>query len=107
MGKSLNEYKILKQGFFVVSLLSAIIFGEDIRGLSRGNNTIAERVTKVEVENSAHASFTDQLEKNSTLLSEVQKIQAQVITQVENLTTVVNAMQQREYARLSKNDDGG
>ena len=108
MGKSFNEFTTLKQGIVVGLFLAATIFGGDIRNVVSGSTSVSnlpERVTKVEMENTAHATFSEQMTKNAALLSEVQRIQGKVITQVENLSTVVSAMAEREYARLSKQGD--
>ncbi len=107
MGKSFNEFTTLKQGIVVGLFLAATIFGSDIRGVvSSSTGNLLERVTKVETENEEHSAFSEQMAKNAALLSEVQKIQATVVTQVANISTVVDAMVAREYARLSKHSAG-
>jgi len=102
MGKSFNEYTLLKQGIVIGLFLAATIFGDDIRGGFSNTDNISERITKVEMENGIHANFSEQIASNAAILSEIQKIQAKVVTQVENLSAVVNAMLDREYDRLSK-----
>ncbi len=107
MGKSFNEFTTLKQGIVVGLFLAATIFSGDIRGVvsGAGIGNLLERVTKVEVENEEHEAYSEHMLKSAALLSEVQKIQATVVTQVENLSAVVDAMIEREYDRLSKYSD--
>jgi adenosyl cobinamide kinase/adenosyl cobinamide phosphate guanylyltransferase len=106
MGKSLNEYTLLKQGIVVGLFLAITLFGKDIRGtFSQNDDDLSERVARVEMQNESHAVTAEQLQESVALVYEVQKIQASVVVQVENLTTIVNAMQDREYARLSNGDN--
>ena len=108
MGKSFNEYTTLKQGIVVGLFIFVSIFGGDIRSVAGGSDEvegIRDRLTKVEVENEAHPIFTEQIDASTDLIHEVQRLQGKIATQVENLTTIVNAMQAREYERLGSGNN--
>ena len=95
-----RDLTLLKQGMIVGIFLVATVLSPDIRGVWGGAAAVSDRVLRLEVQNEDHGRMQQQIDGQIDVIGGLQKAQAQMITQIETLSHMVNAMQEREYERL-------
>lgn len=102
MSKDLRKWDLtlLKQGMIVVVFLVATVLSPDIRGAFGDSTAVSDRVLRLEVQNEDHGRMQQQINGQMNVIDGLQKAQVQMIAQVEALSQIVNAMQDREYERL-------
>lgn len=103
--------KWFKYGALMMLLMLTSIFGGDIRAFYNGVNSvngndvvkeINARVKDLEYENVAKKATLDQVAENSKLIRQMQITQTEIAAQLRINSVLINEMQAREYARLTK-----
>ncbi len=108
MSHSSRDYTIAKQAFLAGMVVMAVVFGPVIRGAlfdSPGAGAVSDRLLTLEVQNDEHVRLADQADGQAGVIDGLQAALIQVVVQVKTLAEMVNAMQQREYARLEAGGD--
>lgn len=95
-----RDLTLMKQGAMFTIFIVAAIFNSDIRSVFGGGVDVSDRVLRLEVQNEDHGRMQQQLNGQMNIIDGIQKAQVQMIAQVEALSQIVNAMQDREYERL-------
>ncbi len=103
-----RDYTMTKHAFLAGMITLAVIFGPFVRGaLFKSSSTDStDRILRLEIQNGEHARLAEQYRVQAAFVAGLQQAQAKMVVQVKNLAEVVNAMQQREFARLEERHNG-
>ncbi len=105
-----RDYTMMKHAFLAGMITLAVIFGPIVRGAffktTPAVGVDANRILRLEMQNSEHTRLAKQLGSQATIINGMQLSQAQLIAQVKILAEVVSVMQQREFARLEERRNG-